>query len=212
MGNVKILLLVRGELPFSSLSLPLVFAAALCVQHAHSACSALSAPSSAQARVVADIGLATPDGDWLPNPWGVSDSGELARSEPALLYAFAACRARTWRRLGPARELAGSMAGGMRIEAEGLLAAADLVGPGTVRLIARCGFRPDCVPEPAASALGGPVRAWSIIESLLAKGGGGRTQAPGSALPRGAGSAFLPWTPLASPETPPLQGQRRSLR
>ncbi|MDE0531187.1 MAG: hypothetical protein OXI01_07025 [Albidovulum sp.] len=195
-----------------NLSLPLICAAALCAQPSFSACSALSKPSSAQARVLADIGLATPEGDWLPNPWGVAGPDALALSEPARSYAVAACRARAWRRLGPARALAGRTAGGLRIEAEGLLAAADLVGPGTVRLIARCGFRPDCVPEPAASALGGPVRAWSIIESLLSKGGGGRMQAAGPALPRGAGSAFLPWTPLASPETPPLQGQRRSLR
>ncbi len=173
-----------------------------------------------------DVGLKTRSGQWRPNRWGITSDRQFQGHFEAQHDAFRRYTSLNWQRLGPARGLVGQEIHGVRITEGGLLSAAHFLGPGGVRQLAACGFRPDCISDDAAAANGGRNATFRIAMDRLAggshhnagslagvftPGGGGQFTGFGTAGPQAPAGAFLPWV-AAERETPPLQGERPHLR
>lgn len=171
---------------------------------------------------LADVGWKSRTGDWLDNPWNIRSDDEFAANYAAQNAALDHYTALNWQRLGKTRSLVGQRIGDVKVTEGGLLAAAHFLGPGGMRELSECGFRPDCIPEAAAAANGGRLAAFRIVMNRLAAGsavnagyltgvhtpGGGRQQENSHSPGRGV---FPPWLGGRAIEQPPLQGQRRHL-
>ncbi|MCY4006690.1 MAG: hypothetical protein OXE84_07700 [Rhodobacteraceae bacterium] len=174
-----------------------------------------------------DVGLKYRNGHWRPNRWEITSDQEFQSNWAAQKHAFRQYTALNWQRLEPVRGLVGQEINGVRITEGGLLSAAHFLGPGGVRQLADCGFRPDCISDDAAAANGGHDTTFQITMNRLAQGsnqnaglyagvqttgGGGQFTGTGNAGPTVPTSAFLQWNAQATHEMPPLQGERQQLR